>query len=75
MENCKGSNTPMDVNFKLDENSIVDMRYEMQCRSLIGSLMYATVGSRPDLSTAVCYLSRYQSKPSENLWKEFKENS
>lgn len=39
MENCKGSNTPMDVNIKLNEDSIIDMKYEMQCRSLIGSLM------------------------------------
>lgn len=72
MQNCKGSETPMDVNFKLDENFNVDQSYEKLCRSLIGSLMYATVGSRPDLATSVYYLSRYQSKPSEELWKALK---
>lgn len=60
MNNCNGSNTPMNVNFKSNENSIIDKKYEFQCGSLIWSLMYATVGSRSDLTTSVYYLSKYQ---------------
>lgn len=71
MQDCKGIDTPMDYNFKFDD-SIVDMSYEKQCRSLIGSLMYATVSSRPDLAFSVYYLSRYQSKPNDCLWKALK---
>ncbi|KAK9696674.1 Reverse transcriptase (RNA-dependent DNA polymerase) [Popillia japonica] len=63
MSECNRIETPMDANFKLDENCIVDPSYENQCRSLIGSLMYATVASRPDLAASVYYLSRFQSRP------------
>lgn len=72
MENCKGCDTPMDINFRFDENETVDMTYEHKCRSLIGSLMYATVGSRPDLAASVYYLSRFQSKPNAGLWRALK---
>ena len=72
MLDCKGCKTPMDSNFNIDEKIEVDMSYEHQCRSLIGSLMYATVGSRPDLAMAVYYLSRFQSRPNKNLWQALK---
>lgn len=62
----------MEVNFILDENCKVNMSYERKCRALIGTLMYATVGSRPDLANAVYYLSRFQSKPSVELWVALK---
>lgn len=64
MQDCKGCSTPMDPNFILDDSEI-DISYEQQCRSLIGSLMYATVGSRPDLAMPEYYLSRFQSKPNK----------
>ena len=48
------------------------MFYEKQCISLIGSLVYATVDSRPDLATSVYYLSRFQPKPSAELWRALK---
>lgn len=48
------------------------MRYEHKCRSLIGSLMYATIGSRPDLAMPVYFLSRFQSKPNKILWQALK---
>lgn len=71
MAECNSTETPMDANFHYDDNKI-DLAYEQNCRSLIGSLMYATVGSRPDLAASVYYLSRFQSKPNENLWKSLK---
>lgn len=73
MDNCKGTNSPMDINFKLDfEACEIDMTLEHQCRSLIGSLMYAMVSTRPDLATAVSYLSRFQSQPTLKLWQALK---
>lgn len=73
MENCKGQDTPMENNFILDlDDTDIDMTLEYQCRALIGSLMYAMVSTRPDLATAVSYLSRFQSKPSLKLWKALK---
>ena len=70
MESCKGCDTPMDHNFKIDEYSEIDMFYEKQCTSFIVSLMYTTVGSRSDLASSVYYLSRFQSKPTLACLKE-----
>jgi hypothetical protein len=36
--------------------------------SAVGSLMYAMVCTRPDISHAVGYLSRYMSKPGKEHW-------
>ena len=42
------------------------------CCNVIGSLMYVMLCTRPDLCYAVSLLSRYQSRPSERLWKLIK---
>lgn len=68
MTDCRAVDTPMDVSAKLEENCSVNVELEAKCRACIGSLMYAMVASRPDLATAVGYLSRFQSKPSVELW-------
>lgn len=67
--NCIGCNSAMDVNFELDENSIIVMNYEMNCRSVVGSLIYATLGLRPGWTTSVYYL-RYKWK----FLESFKQN-
>ena len=74
MSDCKPVSTPMDPNFKVEElnQEEVDLNLEEKCRRVIGCLMYAMLGSRPDLCAAMSILSRYQSKPSENLWKSLK---
>jgi hypothetical protein len=37
--------------------------------SIIGSLSYLAVGTRPDIAFAVNYMARFSSKPSPNNWK------
>jgi hypothetical protein len=64
----KEASTPYDSAFKLTENSgraIAQLEYA----SAIGSLMYAMLCTRPDISFAVCKLSRYTNKPSTEHWK------
>ena len=39
-------------------------------RSLVGSMLYFAVTSRPDISFAVCQLSRVMSNPSKAHWNE-----
>ncbi|CAK1580915.1 unnamed protein product [Parnassius mnemosyne] len=68
MSDANASESPMEVNVNLDDCT-VDYSLEHKCRACIGSLMYAVVGSRPDLCAAVSYLARYQSRPSERLWQ------
>uniref|UniRef100_A0A2N9H138 Reverse transcriptase Ty1/copia-type domain-containing protein n=1 Tax=Fagus sylvatica TaxID=28930 RepID=A0A2N9H138_FAGSY len=60
--------TPYDSTVKLIENSgraVAQLEYA----SAIGSLMYAMHGTRPDISFAVCKLSRYTNNPSTEHWK------
>ncbi|VEN40759.1 unnamed protein product [Callosobruchus maculatus] len=72
MLDCRSVDTPMDTNFKMQENYNINPALENLCRSCIGSLMYATLGSRPDLASSVYYLSRFQDKPSDDLWVALK---
>ena len=41
-------------------------------RSIVGSLMYLMVGSRPDLATAVGTLSQYAVDPCPTYWHALK---
>lgn len=72
MEDCKTAETPMEVNFCLQNQVLESKEIERACRKLIGSLMYAMVGTRPDLCIAVSILSRYQSLASVELLKASK---
>jgi transposase InsO family protein len=66
MEDCKGANTPMEPHFQIDSSEeIVDVPY----RELIGSLMYISMISRPDITYATSYLSRFLDRPTNQLWK------
>jgi hypothetical protein len=60
LENAKPASSPMDQNVRLEneycEDKLVDKKKYL---SLIGSLMYAALGTRPDISYAVTALSRY----------------
>uniref|UniRef100_A0A8D8T0A7 Copia protein n=1 Tax=Cacopsylla melanoneura TaxID=428564 RepID=A0A8D8T0A7_9HEMI len=67
MSQCNGASTPLEPNFivtKEDEMELVDVPY----RELIGSLLYVSMGSRPDITYAVSYLSRYLDKPNNKVW-------
>lgn len=68
MTECNGARTPMETNLKIEqpsEDNIIDVPY----RELIGSLIYISSSTRPDLTYAVSYLSRYLDKPNEQTWK------
>jgi len=63
MEDCNPVKT---MKVKLEIKS--EKRTDKPCRELIGCLMYVMTATRPDLSAAVNYLSRYQTNPTEELW-------
>ena len=64
--------TPVNVSTKLtkatDENPIDQQKYQ----SAIGSLMYLSVSTRPDISYAVNNLARFSSNPQEEHWTALK---
>ena len=64
--------TPVNVSTKLtkatDENPIDQQKYQ----SAIGSLMYLSVSTRPNISYAVNNLARFSSNPQEEHWTALK---
>lgn len=75
MSDCKGADTPIDQNFDfrtLQREKSESELIEKQCRQLIGSLLYAVSGTRPDLCVSVIFLSRYQHCASTALYKALK---
>lgn len=68
MQDCNPVSTPLPN--KLDYVALnSDDKYDAPCRNLIGSLMYAMLCTRPDLSAAVNILSRYTNKNNKELWQ------
>ena len=60
MKNCKPSPTPMDGDSKLQKpNPENEPDSALPCQNLIGSLMYLSVSTRPDITYAVSALSQF----------------
>lgn len=69
MVDCNPAYTPLDPNITLtaatDEQQVLtDVPYQV----LIGSLMYAAVGTRPDIAFAAQSLSQFNTKPTQTHW-------
>jgi hypothetical protein len=64
MEDSRNVLNPLDPNVQLENEECEDNPADRNLYlSLVGSLMYAALGSRPDISFAVSSLSRYNSTP------------
>ena len=69
MEDCNPVGTPMEPNkhfTKINEDE--EQADEKQFQAAIGSLNYAAIATRPDLSTAVGKLSQFMKNPSNDHW-------
>lgn len=64
MTDSKDVKTPMENKFQARPGEIVVKPY----RELIGSLLYISLTSRPDITYAVAYLSRFLDAPTIELW-------
>lgn len=66
MDNCNGVSTPMDPNDQL-EAALPDYTASkdniLEYQQAVGSIMYAMLGTRPDLAFTVSTLSKYCSNP------------
>jgi len=75
MHDAKSVSTPIAPHFKLSalQCASTDEDFEYMSRvpysSAVGSLMYAMVCSRPDLSYAMSLVSRYMANPGKEHWK------
>lgn len=70
MFECKAVATPMEPGLQLSKNpnSVFSVPYQ----ELVGSLMYLSVMTRPDISYAVSYLSQFNNCYDETHWKAAK---
>ena len=79
MKNCSLSVAPILKGDRLDLNQCPKNGFEWEhmknipYASVVGSLMYAQVCTRPDIAFAVGVLGRYQSNPSLDHWRAAKK--
>jgi hypothetical protein len=66
----KSSPTPYDPSVTLRKNKKI-ARDQLRYSQIIGSLMYLSSATRPDISFAVSKLSRYMSNPGDDHWHTF----
>ena len=75
MENEKPVSTPLAIHFKLikemclETHEEIDYMSRIPYSSVIGSLMYAMVCTRPNIPHAVGFVSRYMNNLGKEDWK------
>ena len=70
LENAHPANTPLPTtgNYKPnDEQATPQFRQKYQ--SIIGTILYIMLGTRPDIAYSVTMLSRFATNPSESHWR------
>ncbi len=69
MSGCKSASIPMEVGVQLQYfDTEADPELKRRYLQAIGSLLYATLGTRPDLAFAVNYLGRFANTPTPTHW-------
>ncbi|SCV73225.1 BQ2448_7150 [Microbotryum intermedium] len=69
MIECNPTSTPMAPNLKLKPSLTEPTTLEKTCYlQVIGSLLYASLGTRPDITYAVTYLARFSLCPGPAHW-------
>jgi len=75
MHNAKPVSTPLAAHFRLSSDLCPQSDHEIEYMSrvpyssAVGSLMYAMVCSRPDLSHALSVVSRFMANPGKEHWR------
>uniref|UniRef100_A0A7M5XDS1 Reverse transcriptase Ty1/copia-type domain-containing protein n=1 Tax=Clytia hemisphaerica TaxID=252671 RepID=A0A7M5XDS1_9CNID len=73
MDECRPISTPMETGKSFEKLAPDEKPVNLKSyQAAIGSLIYASIGTRPDLSYSVGVLSQYMSHPSEEHWKGVK---
>ena len=78
MKEAKPVSTYLGSHFKLSKEQSLKIEEErvymskVPYVSVIGSLMYVTVCTRPDIAHAVGVVSRYMSRPGKQYWEAVK---
>jgi hypothetical protein len=68
MQNSKSAATPLPAGYmpqKVDEDATIDPELRSHYQTVIGSLLYLTLGTRPDIAFAVTKLAQFAARPSQ----------
>lgn len=71
MEDCTAVATPIESGTRLEKSElefIADPADKRRYQSAVGSLMYAMLGTRPDIAYAVGMVSKYCNNPNNDHW-------
>lgn len=74
MTDCKPVGTPLESSIKLTKadcpspNAPTDAAFIRLYQSAVGAIMYAMLGTRPDIAFAVASLSQFSSNPGQTHW-------
>lgn len=74
MNMCNSIDTPAEVQQKKAEDCDFDLR-NCPCRKLIGSILYLSVCTRPNIDNTVSRLAQFINAPKESYWKAGKKGS
>ena len=75
MAGCNPTTTPADPHIRLqksEHNFEASQSEKKQYQSAVGSLMYAMLGTRPDIAYAVSKVSQYSTNPNPTHWTAVK---
>ena len=75
MWECDSKDSPMEPSIKpqkAPESYIAESTFRLRYQSAVGSLMYAMLGTRPDIAYSVSVVSRYGSNPTQEHWTAVK---
>ena len=78
MDHSKPVSTPLAQHFKFDHSTLpstdeeVEYMKSVPYSSVVGSLMYAMVCTRPDLAFVISVVSRFMSNPGKAHWEAVK---
>jgi Reverse transcriptase (RNA-dependent DNA polymerase) len=78
MSECKSVVTPLESSVKLSKTdcpastAVTDTAFMRLYQSAVGAVMYAMMGTRPDIAFAVASLSQFSSNPGQSHWLSLK---
>ena len=74
MQNSKPASTPLSTSARLVKTTIMDVLAEQkEYQSIVGSLMYAMLATRPDLAQSIQQVSQFSQKPTRMHEKAAKQ--
>ena len=74
LENTKSTSTPLPEWYEPEVNKgKCTPDFQQQYQSVIGSLLYITLGTRPDISYAIIKIAQFASNPSSDHMKKAKQ--